>query len=42
MDNNSRIFKSNIIFTSTKENFDIYKNSYIAVENGKVRGIYEK
>ncbi|HHV25870.1 MAG TPA: guanine deaminase [Tissierellia bacterium] len=42
MDNNSKIFKSNIIFTSTKEAFDIYKNSYIAVENGKVTGIYEK
>lgn len=42
MDSNSKIFKSNIIFTSTKETFDIYKNSYIAVENGKVRGIYEK
>lgn len=42
MNNKFKIFKSNIIFTPTMETFKVYKNSYIVVEDGKVKGIYEE
>ena len=42
MNNKFKIFKSNIIFTPTMETFKVYKNSYIVVEDDKVKGIYEE
>lgn len=35
------VLKGNIIFTSSKDKFDIYENSYLVSENGKVVGIYK-
>lgn len=36
------IYKANILFTKVKDKFDIIPNGYIAVENGKVVGVYER
>lgn len=33
------ILKGDIVFTPTKEKFEIHKDSYVVVENGKVMGI---
>ncbi len=34
------IFKGDIVFTPTKDKFQVHKNSYLVVEEGKVTGIY--
>ena len=36
------IFKGDIVFTPTKDNFKVHKNSYMIVDEGKVVGIYEE
>jgi guanine deaminase len=38
---NKEIFKGDIVFTPTKEEFQTHKNSYIVVEEGKIVGIYK-
>lgn len=35
-------YKGDIVFTPTKDKFEIYEDSYILVENGKVEGIHKK
>lgn len=35
------ILKGNILFTKTREKFEVHKNSYIVSVDGKVEGIYE-
>jgi len=39
---NRLVFKGDIIFTSTKDKFDTYEDSYLVVEEGKIAGIYKK
>ncbi len=39
---NKMVLKGTIAFTSTKDKFDIYENSYIMVEDGKVIDIVEE
>lgn len=36
------IYKGDIVFTPTKDKFEIYEDSYILVEDGKVAGIHKK
>jgi guanine deaminase len=36
-----KAYKGNIIFTKTKNAFEIYENQYLVVKSGKVEGIYQ-
>jgi len=36
------VFKGDIVFTPTKDKFQVHKNSYLVVEEGKVVGIYKE
>ena len=38
---NKTVFKGDIVFTSNKDKFETYEDSYIVVEKGKVVGIYK-
>lgn len=35
------VLKGNIIYTKTKDQFEIHEQSYIVIESGKVKGIYD-
>lgn len=37
----TKLFKGNIIFTKTSDEFTVYKDGFILVKDGKVRGIFE-
>lgn len=37
-----KIFKGNVIFTKTMQNFEEHKNSYIVTNDGVIEGIFEK
>ena len=37
-----RIYHANIVYSKNRDEFAVHKDSYIAVENGIVEGIYEK
>lgn len=35
-----KIYKAHILFTKVKDKFEIIENGYIAVENGRIEGVY--
>lgn len=37
-----KIYKANILFTKERTQFEVIENGYIAVEDGKVTGVYEQ
>jgi guanine deaminase len=39
---NIKIFKGDIVFTATPEAFSTHKNSYLIVEKGRVKGLYDQ